>query len=180
MKRKAKSQRKLAPRIFPTACLCCGEENPWVTQTLPQKSEFRDQLHEVRAEVMQCRYCAAITTTPEQTEALLQKLQEAHAQWISQTLKSTKRALTLSHRGFATAVNISSATLSRAIKAESLIDPSTEELLLIKIKRLKTAQEINELLDLPMAHKSSASYEPDGLWPLACSAADSEELPLSA
>jgi len=180
MKRKAKSQRKLAPRLLPAACLCCGEENPWVTQTLPQKSEFRDQLHEVRAEVMQCRYCDAITTTPEQTEALLQKLQEAHAQWISQTIRSAKRTLTLSHRGFATAVNISSATLSRAINFESLIDASTEELLLIKVKKLKTAQEIKQLLDLPMDHKSSASDEPGDLWNLAYSATDSYELALSA
>ena len=44
-------------------------------------------------------------------------------------------------RDFAFTVNISSATLSSALKGETLIDPSTEELLFIKIDRLRDEKE---------------------------------------
>lgn len=148
MKRTPKSKRKLAPRKLPVECLCCGASNPWVKHTIPQTTKFRNQNHAIHAEVMQCRHCDAITTTAEQDAKLITQTRQAHCQWIKDTIQSARKTLGLSHRGFAEALNIGSATLSRALKAESVIDASTEELLLLKIDQLIETQEKRDLLNL--------------------------------
>ncbi|MDB4354095.1 helix-turn-helix domain-containing protein [Akkermansiaceae bacterium] len=177
MERKRKSKRTLAPRITPPECFCCGSASPWAIVTLDQKTLCRDQTHEVRAEVTQCKHCDAIITSASQNEALLEKTREAHCKWIKKTLQITRKKLKLPQREFAAALGISTATLSRALKADSLIDPSTEELLLFKIKELRRAQEIEELLNLSLDHDSyNHGNDSD---PIA-SAADSNELALAA
>lgn len=164
MERKRKSTRKIAARKTPTSCLCCNEQKPWVEQTLPQNGEFRGQSHEFQAHVLQCRHCDEITMTESQTALNLQKLQKAHALWISKNLKTAKKYLAISHRDLAVAVKIGPATLSRIIKAESLIDSSTEELLLIKLKELKQNHKINTLVKLPFNIKSSVTLPDNSPW----------------
>lgn len=164
MGRKRKSTRKIAARKTPSSCLCCNEQKPWVEQTLPQTGAFRGQNHEFLAHVLQCRYCDEITMTELQTESNLQKLQKAHALWISKSLKSAKKYLSISHRDLAVAVKIGPATLSRIIKAESLTDSSTEELLLIKLKQLKQNHKINTLVKLPFTIQSSISLPDNSPW----------------
>ena len=62
-------------------------------------------------------------------------------------------------RDFAFTVNIGSATLSSALKGETLIDPSTEELLFIKIDRLRDEKEKSDLFRLTPKHFSSRPVE---------------------
>lgn len=167
MEPKRRTKRTRAPRLTPPECLCCSGKTPWVALVVPQESEFRGQSHEIRTEVLQCRHCDAITMTPAQVDSNLQRLQDTHSTWISKTIKSTKRYLGLSHRRFATAVNIGPATLSRAISTESLIDASTEEFLLIKIQKLKQTHEINTFVTLSFPWKESltpdnAPWTPSG------------------
>ena len=148
MKRTPKSKRPLAPKKLPPDCLCCGTATPWVTQTIPQTTQFRNQTHTVLAEVMQCRHCDSVITTTEQDAKLINQTRKEHSEWIKDTIQSARKALHLSHRNFAEALNIGSATLSRAVKAESIIDASTEELLLFKIDQLLQNLEKQNLLNL--------------------------------
>lgn len=181
MKRPSLSKRKRAPRKTPPECFCCGSASPWVTVKLNQETLFRDQSHEVIAEVTQCKHCDAIITSASQDEALLEKTRQAHCAWIKKTLKIALKKLKLPQRDFAASTGVSLATVSRALKAESLIDPSTEALLLFKIKELQDAQEIRELLALTMQEISSSSEEPDDdPWIPPTDAADSNSLALAA
>jgi len=148
MKRTPKSKRQLTQRKLPTECLCCGASNPWVTQTIPQIVKFRDQTHTIFAEVTQCRHCDTVTTTAEQDARMITQTRPAHCDWIKNTILSARKILQLSHRDFSEVINIGSATLSRAVKAESVIDASTEELLLLKIDQLIEDQEKQTLLNL--------------------------------
>ena len=180
MDRRSNSKRTLATRKLSPGCLCCGNENPWVVVTIPQQTSCRGKVHEVNAEVTQCRHCDAIVTSAEQDESLLNKSKQAHAQWLKRVIKNSREKLKLTHRELASAVKISPATLSRALVGDSLIDPSTEELLLIKTKQLRDAKEIEELLNLALDHNS---YSVDDLEPPSdpiCNAANSNELTLAA
>ncbi|MBK1830525.1 hypothetical protein JIN77_07295 [Verrucomicrobiaceae bacterium R5-34] len=185
MKRKPINERKLTPRKLPPECLCCGRANLWATVTLSQQTSYRGHEHKIHAEVTQCRHCDAVITTAEQDKALLEKSAQAHSQWIKKTIQTSQKRLKLTHREFSAAVHISSATLSRALKAETLIDPSTEELLLLKVKGLEEKLAIKELLDLAKNFSNSDfedSEDPDDPWtpPYLSSSADSNELALAA
>lgn len=180
MKRKTNSKRKLAPRKLSPECLCCGGADPWVAVTLIQQASFRGQLHEVSAEVTQCRYCEAVVTTPEQDEALLHKTRQAHWDWIKLSLLATQKRLKLPQREFAAALSISTATLSRALKAESPTDPSTEALILFKMKELRAAQEKKELLALALKETFSHLENSEQPWDPSSDAADSSEVALAA
>jgi DNA-binding transcriptional regulator YiaG len=180
MERKRKSKRTLAPRVTPPECLCCGSVSPWVIVKLGQETLFRVQTHKIVAEVTQCKHCDAIITSASQDEALLEKTRQAHCAWIQKTLKIALKKLKLPQRDFAAATGVSLATVSRALKADSLIDPSTEALLLFKIKELQGAQEIKELLALRMKKISSSAEESDDPWIPPTDAADSNSLSLAA
>jgi transcriptional regulator with XRE-family HTH domain len=180
MERKSNSKRTLPPRKLSSGCPCCGNENPWVLVTIPQQASCRGKVHDVIAEVTQCRHCDAVVTSAAQDEALLEKSKKAHAQWLKQMIKSSREKLKLTHREFAVAVGISPATLSRAVAGDSLIDPSTEELLLIKTKQLRVAREIEELLNLPLDQNSRTIDDLEPPCDPICNAADSNELALAA
>lgn len=180
MERKSNSKRTLAPRKLSSECQCCGKVNPWVVISIPQQTSCRGKVHKVIAEVTQCRHCDAVVTSAEQDEALLKKSKEAHAQWLKQIIKNSREKLKLTHREFAAAVSISSATLSRAVVGDTLIDPSTEELLLIKAKQLRVAKEIEELLNLSLDYNSSTVDNLELPSDQICNAADSNELALAA
>ena len=48
---------------------------------------FRDAQHTVSAPVNQCRHCDAISTSPEQFEAVSAKVREAHKAWVAAEFK---------------------------------------------------------------------------------------------
>lgn len=180
MERKRKSKRTLAPRITPPECLCCGSPSPWAIVTLTQKTLCRDQTHEVTAEVTQCKHCDAIITSAKQDEALLEKTRKAHCAWIQKTLKVALKKLRLPQRDFAAATGVSTATVSRALRAESLIDPSTEALLLFRIRELQNELEIKELLALQMTEAAATWEETDDPWEPPTNPTDRNLLALAA
>jgi len=118
------------------------------------------------AEAMQCRHCDTLTTTPAQAADLIEKTKKAHIKWIQSIIAQYQRELALSHRDLASAVGLGSATLSRAIKGDRLIDASTEELLLFKLAQLKEQKMKRAMLSLPAAdfskQQQTCSYRRDG------------------
>ena len=104
----------------------------------------------------------------------------AHAHWLALMIKASRKKLKLSLRDFAAAVSISTATLSRALTGDSLIDPSTEELLLFKTKGLREAQEVEELLNLTLDHSSYSADNHESPNDPIYDAAESSELALAA
>lgn len=180
MERKRKSKRTLAPRITPVECFCCGSASPWAIVKLNQETLFRDQTHEVVAEVTQCKHCDAIITSAKQDEVLLEKTRLAHCSWIQKTLKMALKKLKLPQRDFAAATGVSTATVSRALKGESLIDPSTEALLLFRIEELQKEQEVRELFALQTTEGTAAWEKTDDPWEPPTSPTDSNLLALAA
>lgn len=167
MKRPRKSQRTLAPRKLPPECLCCGHSDPWKTVWIPQKSLLRTEVHEFLAEITQCKYCDAITTTPEQDAALMAETQLAHIRWLRNQITNALKEFGFSQRDFASEVGLGIATLSRALKGETLMDASSEELLLHKIAQLGEQKNNRALLNLSPARftapRDTGTFRTD--WP---------------
>jgi len=136
MERPIKSKRQLKPKKLPQECLCCGESNPWVINTVNFTAPFREVEHSVQALVHQCRHCDAIATTEEQSEALLVKSRVAHTKWISEKLKKAQKELGLSLREFAERSVIPFATLGRISSGDHLIEATMEKLLWMEIEKL--------------------------------------------
>lgn len=149
MKRERISKRPLPPRKLPTECLCCGEENPWVINQVEFVAPFRDTEHSFRAEAHQCRHCDAISTTPEQVEAISAKVRDAHKAWISQKFKSASNELGVSIRQLVALTNIPQATLARASSGESLIEATVEKLLWREIEVLRESRLASTWLHMP-------------------------------
>ena len=149
MKRERISKRPLPPRKLPTECLCCGEENPWVINKVEFVAPFRDTEHSFRAEAHQCRHCDAISTTPEQVEAISAKVRDVHKAWISQKFKSASNELGVSIRQLVALTNIPQATLARASSGESLIEATVEKLLWKEIEALRESHLASVWLHMP-------------------------------
>jgi hypothetical protein len=137
MERPTNSKRKLKPRKLPSECLCCGEENPWVINKVEFVAPFRETEHSFRAEAHQCRHCDAISTSPEQVEAISAKVRDAHKAWISQKFKEACRELGVSIRDLVGLTDIPFATLARASSGESLIEATVEKMLWQEIEVLR-------------------------------------------
>lgn len=137
MKRERKSKRPLAPRKLPPECLCCGEVQPWVVNTVGFNSPFRGIDHTVSASVNQCRHCDTITTTPEQHEAISLKVRDAHKAWVSKELKKVMKELNITIDGLVQKTGFARATVARASSGELLIEASIEKLLWHEIEELR-------------------------------------------
>ncbi len=158
MERPKKSNRLLPPRKLPTECLCCGGENPWVIHKVEFVAPFRETEHSFRVEAHQCRHCDAISTTPEQLEAISRKVRDAHKAWISQKFKKACRALGVSIRDLVGLTDIPFATLARASSGESLIEATVEKMLwqefeVLRQKHLAAAW-IHMSIPAPSAHRT--------------------------
>ena len=129
MERPRISKRPLPPRKLPTECLCCGEQDPWVINKVEFVAPFRETEHSFRSEAHQCRHCDAISTTPEQVEAISVGVRDAHKAWISQKFKEACREQGVSIRDLVGLTAIPFATLARASSGESLIEASVEIML---------------------------------------------------
>ena len=129
MERPRISKRPLPPRKLPTECLCCGKENPWVINKVEFVAPFRETEHSCLSEAHQCRHCGAISTTPEQVEAISVRVRDAHKAWISQKFKEACRALGVSIRDLVGLTDIPFATLARASSGESLVEATVEKML---------------------------------------------------
>lgn len=137
MNRVRKSKRPLAPRKVPTECLSCGEPQPWVVNTVEFSSPFRGAQHTVSASVNQCRHCEAISTSPEQIEAISAKVREAHKGWVAARFKKAMKELGLTIDGFVKESGLPRATVARASSGEPLIEASNEKLLWHEIEALR-------------------------------------------
>ncbi len=140
MKRERKSRRPLAPRKLPAECLCCGEAQPWVVNTVAVTSPFRGVDHTIFACVNQCRHCDAISTTPEQFEAISGKVRDAHKAWVAKELKNALKGLGMTIDSFVRKTDLARATVARASCEESLIEANTERLLWHEIDELRRKQ----------------------------------------
>jgi len=148
MERPIKSKRQLKPKQLPQECLCCGESNPWVLNTVNFSAPFRDVEHPVQALVHQCRHCDAIATTEEQAESLLVKAREAHMKWLSDNLKKAQKELGLSLREFAEKSGIPFATLGRISSGDHLIEATMEKLLWMEIGSLTHARKTERWIQM--------------------------------
>lgn len=137
MNRVRKSKRPLVPRKVPKECLSCGEPLPWVVSAVDFSAPFRDAQHTVSAPVNQCRSCDAISTSPEQFEAVSAKEREAHKTWVAAEFKKAMKELGLTIDGFVKATGLPRATVARASCGESLIEASNEKLLWHEIEALR-------------------------------------------
>jgi hypothetical protein len=137
MKRERKSKRPLAPRKLPPECLCCGEVQPWVVNTVGFNSPFRGIEHTVSASVNQCCHCDAIFTTPEQLEAISLKVRDTHKTWVSKELKKVMKELNITIDGLVQKTGFARATVARASSGELLVEASTEKLLWHEIEELR-------------------------------------------
>jgi len=137
MNRVRKSKRPLAPRAIPTACLSCGEPQPWVVNTVEISAPFRGTQHTVSASVNQCRHCDAISTSPEQLEAISAKVRDAHKVWVAMRFKKAMKELGLTIDGFVMETGLPRATVARASSGEPLIEASNEKLLWHEIETLR-------------------------------------------
>lgn len=98
---------------------------------------FRETEHSFRTEAHQCRHCDAISTTPEQVEAISAKVRDAHKAWISSEFKKAQQELGLSIRGLAAVISIPQATLARISSGELLVEATVEKLLWQEIGDLR-------------------------------------------
>jgi hypothetical protein len=137
MNRVRKSKRPLAPRAIPTECLSCGEPQPWVVNTVEISAPFRGTQHTVSASVNQCRHCDAISTSPEQLEAISAKVRDAHKVWVATRFKKAMKELGLTIDGFVMQTGLPRATVARASSGEPLIEASNEKLLWHEIETLR-------------------------------------------
>lgn len=156
MKRPRKSTRPLAARKLPPQCLCCGTENPWVENPVEMTAPFRGREHTIRSKVNQCRHCDAISTTPEQAAAVSTLVRDIHRQWISDEFKRAQRELGFTIDGLAKATRIPRATVARASSGGSLIEGSLEDLLWLKIRKMR-----EDRREAWMAASASGSAKPD-------------------
>ncbi len=140
MERPVKSKRQLKPRQLPQECLCCGESNPWVLNTVEFTAPFRDAEHLFRAEVNQCRHCDAISTTEEQSAVITAQVRDAHRKLISEKLKKAQKELGFSLRELAEKSCIPFATLGRISSGDHLIEATMEKLLWMEIGKLTRAR----------------------------------------
>jgi len=137
MNRVRKSNRPLAPRQVPSECLSCGESQPWEVKPVEFTTPFRGVEHKFQASVNQCRNCHAISTTPEQFEAISAKVRETHKDWVAARLKGAMKELSLSIDGFVKETGFPRATLARASSGERLIEAGNERLLWHEIATLR-------------------------------------------
>ena len=149
-KRPRLSVRTIAKRKLLNACPCCSTENPWVNNLINIEQEFRGQKHSIKVTVSDCRHCNYTTTTHEQDEELLSSVRKAHAQWLKNEVSKARSILGFSIREFAEQISIGSATISRINVAETLVDSSTEEFLLYKIKSVISKKSLEKLVWLAM------------------------------
>jgi hypothetical protein len=137
MKRERISKHTLALRKLPPECLCCGEAQPWVINSVGFTSPFRGIDHTVSASVNQCRHCDAISTTPEQFEVITVKVRDAHKAWVSKRLKNVMKELSFTLDGLVHKTGLARATVARASCGDMLIEASTEKLLWHEIEILQ-------------------------------------------
>ncbi len=137
MKRPRKSKRQLAARKLPPQCLCCGANDPWVANSVEFTAPYRGREHTVRATVNQCRHCDAVSTTPDQAEIISERLRDAHREWISSEFKRAGKELGFTIDSLTKATGIPRATIARASSGASLIEASLEELLWLKIGKMR-------------------------------------------
>lgn len=148
MNRQRLSTRPLPPRKLPTECLCCGVVNPWVINKVNFSAPFRDVEHNFRAEMNQCRYCDAISTTEEQSSVISAQVRDVHQKWISEKLKKAQKELGLSLRELAEKSCIPFATLGRISSGDHLIEATMEKLLWMEIERLTHARTMEGWLQM--------------------------------
>lgn len=141
-------KHNIPKRELPELCFCCDSHNPWVEVVLNQEAEFRHKFHSIKATMTQCRYCNTTTATPEQNAVVMQTIRKMHRLSIREDILSAKKSLGMNIRDLADATNIGVATLQRALKAESLIDGSTEEMLHTKVTHLNSEKIKSSFLDL--------------------------------
>lgn len=114
---------------------------------------FRSTSHDFRMEMHQCRHCDAVTTTPEQSDAISAKVRETHAQWMANKLKKIQKQLgNISLRDMADCTQISFATLGRISAADHLVEESTENSVFAELEKLVTVQK--NALFLQMENRS--------------------------
>lgn len=162
-KRPRKSNRPLAPRKLSKYCPYCSTENPWVENTVTSDHEFRGVFHLVKGPVMDCKHCDASTTTHEQDEQWLHNIRIEHALWLREEVAKAKKQLGYTVRDFDHKTCISSATISRINRAETLVDASTEKLLLDTLKELTTKKAFQTMARKPASlrqHTSSWNTTP--------------------
>ena len=98
---------------------------------------------------MDCKHCDASTTTHEQDERWLHNIRLAHALWLKEEVAKAKKLLGYTVRDFDHKTCISSSTISRINRAESLVDASTEKLLLDTLRDLTTEKVFQSMARKP-------------------------------
>jgi DNA-binding XRE family transcriptional regulator len=98
---------------------------------------FRGREHTVRSKVHQCRHCDAIATSPEQAEVISNLVRDSHRQWISSEFKKARKELGFTIDSLTKATGLSRPTIARASSGATLIEASLEELLWLKIGRMR-------------------------------------------
>lgn len=131
------NNRPLPPRKLPTQCLCCGAADPWVITKVDISAPFRSTSHDIRMDMHQCRFCDAVSTTPEQSAAISAKVREAHSQGLAAKLKMIQKQLgRMSLRDIAVKTKVSFATLGRISSADPRVEEKTEVFVFNELEKL--------------------------------------------
>lgn len=143
------NDRPLPPRKLPTQCLCCGEADPWVVTKVDISAPFRSTTHDIRMEMHQCRSCNAVSTTPEQSDAISAKVRETHTQWMAAKLKKIQKQLGgMSLRELEKRTNVGFATLARISGGDHLVEESIETFVFHQLEKLVQMHTNIELLTM--------------------------------
>ena len=158
-KRRKKSNRPQVKRSLSAYCTSCGEKKSWVKNKVTHQHEWRDVTHDVVGSIMQCRHCNATTTTDEQDQQWLKDIRLAHAQWLKKEVAKSRSILGYSVRDFDRKTAISASTISRINRADTLVDASTEALLLETLWKLISEHDIQTI-----AHQVMPVSQPMFSW----------------